>query len=102
EVMEAFRAADVAGAPIYDAAQLLADTHLRARGSVVAVDDPDFGTVTVQAPLVQLTETPARGDHLRRGLGADNDAVYEGLLRIDPPRLAQLRAEGVIGSQAFS
>jgi crotonobetainyl-CoA:carnitine CoA-transferase CaiB-like acyl-CoA transferase len=96
EVMDAFRAADVAAAPIYDAQQLLADTHLRARGSFIAVDDPDFGTVTVQAPLAQLTETPSRVDHLGRGLGADNDAVYSGLLGLDEPRLTELRAHGVI------
>ena len=43
EAMEVFTQADVAAAPVYDAPQLLADEHLRARGTFVAVDDPDFG-----------------------------------------------------------
>ena len=35
--------ADVAAAPVYDAQQLLADEHLRARGTFLEMDDPDLG-----------------------------------------------------------
>jgi crotonobetainyl-CoA:carnitine CoA-transferase CaiB-like acyl-CoA transferase len=62
----------------------------------VALDDPDFGAVTVHAPVAQLSETPGRVEHLGRALGADNDAVYGGLLGLAPERLAELRAAGVI------
>ena len=96
EAMWAFRAADVAAAPVYDAQQLMADEHLRARGSFVELDDPDFGRVTVQAPLAFMSETPARVAHLGRALGADNDAVFGELLGLDADRRAALRVEGVI------
>jgi crotonobetainyl-CoA:carnitine CoA-transferase CaiB-like acyl-CoA transferase len=96
EAMAALQAAEVAAAPVYDARQLRDDEHLQARGTFVAVDDPDFGTVTVQAPVAQMTETPGRVDHLGRGLGADNDAVWGDLVGVDADRLAALRAEGVI------
>jgi crotonobetainyl-CoA:carnitine CoA-transferase CaiB-like acyl-CoA transferase len=96
EVMAVFERAEVAAAPIYDAAQLLADEHLVARRSFIAVDDPDLGTMTVQAPVVRLTGTPGRVEHLGRGLGADNDDVYGGLLGVGPERLAALRAAGTI------
>jgi crotonobetainyl-CoA:carnitine CoA-transferase CaiB-like acyl-CoA transferase len=96
EAMATFEAASVAAAPIYDAEQLLADEHLRARGTFVAVDDPDLGPMTVQAPVAVLSETPGRIDHLGRHLSADNDAVFGALLGIDPDRLAALRASGVI------
>jgi crotonobetainyl-CoA:carnitine CoA-transferase CaiB-like acyl-CoA transferase len=96
EVMAVFEAAEVAAAPIYDARQLLADEHLRARGSFIQVDDPDFGRATVQAPVVVMSETPGRVDHLGRGLGQDNDAIYGGLLGFDAERLGALRAAGTI------
>ncbi len=60
EAMEVFEAAEVAAAPVYDAQQLLADEHLQARGFFVEVDDPDFGAVTVQAPVARMSETPGR------------------------------------------
>lgn len=96
EAMELFREAEVAAAPVYDAQQLLTDEHLRARGTFVEVDDPDFGAVTVQGPLAMLSDTPGRVDHLGRGLGADNDAVFGSLLGISEVRLAELRTAGII------
>jgi crotonobetainyl-CoA:carnitine CoA-transferase CaiB-like acyl-CoA transferase len=96
EVMAVFERAEVAAAPVYDAQQLLADEHLRARGSFVEVDDPDLGTMTVQAPVAILSETPGGIDYLGRALGADNDAVYGGLLGVDAERLDALRAAGTI------
>ena len=96
EAVGVFEAAQVTAAPVYDAAQLLEDEHLRARGTFVTHDDPDLGPVTVQAPVAVLTETPGRIEHLGRALGADNDAVFGGLLGIDPDRLAALGTEGII------
>jgi crotonobetainyl-CoA:carnitine CoA-transferase CaiB-like acyl-CoA transferase len=96
EAMNVFEAAEVAAAPVYDAQQLLADEHLRARGSFVEVDDPDFGRTTVQGPVAVMTETPGRVAHLGRSIGADNEAVFGDLLGVDPQRLAALRDAGVI------
>jgi crotonobetainyl-CoA:carnitine CoA-transferase CaiB-like acyl-CoA transferase len=96
EAMKVFLEADVAATPIYDAEQLLADEHLVARGTFVHMDDSELGPMTVQAPVAQLSETPGRVDYLGRPLGADNDAVFGGLLGIDPDRVAGLRAAGVI------
>jgi crotonobetainyl-CoA:carnitine CoA-transferase CaiB-like acyl-CoA transferase len=96
EAMAVFEAAEVTAAPVYDAELLLADEHLRARGFFLEVDDPDFGTVTVQAPPAQLSETPARVQHLGRALGADNDAVLGELLGVTTDELVELRANKII------
>jgi crotonobetainyl-CoA:carnitine CoA-transferase CaiB-like acyl-CoA transferase len=96
EAMAVFEAMEVTAAPVYDAAQLLADEHLRARGSYLSVDDPDLGPVTVQAPVAQLTETPGRVDHLGRALGADNDDVFSELLGLGAEEIDGLRAKGVL------
>jgi crotonobetainyl-CoA:carnitine CoA-transferase CaiB-like acyl-CoA transferase len=96
EAMDVFGAAEVAAAPVYDAQQLLADEHLRARGTFWPVSDPDLGTVTVQAPVAVLSDTPGRVDHLGSALGADNEFVYRKLLGIGPDELARLETAGVI------
>jgi len=96
EAMEVFLDAEVAAAPIYDAEQLLNDEHLVARGTFVRVEDPDLGSVRVQGPVAQLTETPGSVAHLGGSLGADNDAVYGDLLGLAPDRLDALRAAKVI------
>ena len=96
EAMVVFERAEVTAAPVYDAAQLRADEHLQSRGTFVAMDDPDLGPMTVQAPIAVLSETPGRIEHLGRALGADNEAVYSGLLGLDPERLEALLAAGVI------
>ena len=94
--MSELLAAEVAAAPVYDGRQLLADEHLRARGSFRCVEDPDFGPVTVQAPVVSLSETPGRIDHLGVALGADNESVFGDLLGLDEDRLDALRSDGII------
>jgi crotonobetainyl-CoA:carnitine CoA-transferase CaiB-like acyl-CoA transferase len=94
--MQVFEEHEVTAAPVYDAEQLLGDEHLRGRGTFVRVDDDDFGPVTVQSPVAQLSATPGRIDHLGRPLGADNDAVYGELLGLDAERLAELRTSSVI------
>jgi crotonobetainyl-CoA:carnitine CoA-transferase CaiB-like acyl-CoA transferase len=94
--MQVFEDAEVAAAPIYDAEQLLADEHLNARGFFQTVDDDDFGPVRVMGPVAQFSETPGRVEHLGPALGADNNAVFGGLLGLDAERLAELRDKGII------
>ncbi|TAM66411.1 CoA transferase [Mycobacterium sp.] len=96
DVMMVFHAEGVAAAAVYDAAQLLADEHLRARGTWLTVDDPDLGAMTVQSPVAVLSETPGCVHHLGRPLGADNVAVYSTMLGLDADRLAALAAAGTI------
>jgi crotonobetainyl-CoA:carnitine CoA-transferase CaiB-like acyl-CoA transferase len=96
EAMKVFLENEVAAAPIYDAEQLLADEHLRARGTFARIDDPDLGPIRVQSPVALLSETPGRVTHLGQSLGAENEAIYGGLLGIDHDQLADLRAAGVI------
>ncbi len=96
EAMREFLDAEVAAAPVYDAEQLLADEHLRSRGTFPRIADADLGSVSVQAPVAQLSETPGRIDHLGQPLGAENDAVYGGILGIEPDRITALRAAATI------
>jgi crotonobetainyl-CoA:carnitine CoA-transferase CaiB-like acyl-CoA transferase len=96
EAMKVFLAEGVAAAPVYDASELLADEHFRARGMFVAVDDAQLGSVTVQSPVAVLSETPGAVGHLGRPLAADNDSVYGDLLGLDATRIEALRTAGTI------
>ena len=96
EAMKVLLAHGVAAAPVYDACELLADEHFRARGMFVAVDDEELGSVTVQSPVAVLSETPGAIKHLGRRLGADNDSVYGELLGLDAARIGALRTAGTI------
>ncbi|MFB4298778.1 CaiB/BaiF CoA transferase family protein [Actinomadura sp. NTSP31] len=96
EAMAVFEAAEVTAAPVYDAPALLADEHLRARGTFQPMDDPDLGLMRVQAPVPRLSGTPGRVEHLGRPLGADNDHVYRDLLGLAPAGIEDLREQGVI------
>jgi crotonobetainyl-CoA:carnitine CoA-transferase CaiB-like acyl-CoA transferase len=58
EVLDAFRAAEAAIAPVYTMRELLADPHVRARQVFVEVDG-----VTMTGPTARLSRTPARIRH---------------------------------------
>jgi crotonobetainyl-CoA:carnitine CoA-transferase CaiB-like acyl-CoA transferase len=96
EAMAVFEEAEVAAAPVYDAAQLLADPQLAARNVYPAYPDPDVGQMRVQAPVPRFSETPGEVRHLGPALGEHTEEVYRRLLGLDDERLAELRAAGVI------
>lgn len=96
EAMAVFEEAGVAAAPIYDAAQLMADPQLSARGVYPEVEDTELGSMRVQAPVPRMSGTPGHIEHLGAAHGAHNDEVYGELLDLSGARLEQLREDGVI------
>ena len=96
EALAVFEEAGVAAAPIYDAEQLLADPQLRARNIYPSVDDPELGSMRIQAPVPRFSATPGAVTHLGPRLGQHNAEVYQELLGIDDGRLAELHEQGVI------
>ena len=69
-VLQAFEDANAAAAPVYSMNDVLADPHVRARGTVVDVDG-----VPMQGLVAHLSATPGRIRWAGRPLGADTDAV---------------------------
>ncbi|MFG1923320.1 CaiB/BaiF CoA transferase family protein [Cryptosporangium sp. NPDC048952] len=96
DAMTVFEEAEVAAAPVYDAAQLLDDPHLSARGTYPSLPDADFGSMRVQAPVPRFSATPGRIDHLGPELGEHNDEIYGGLLGLADDQRRELREHGVI------
>ena len=94
--MAAFERAEAAVAPIYTAADIVADPQLQAIGTIHRIDDPELGPLAMQGPLFRMWATPPEIRHTGRAPAADTDPVLRGL-GYDDDEIARLRAAGVIG-----
>jgi len=93
EVLDAFTEAGAAIAPVYDVADLFADPHVIARGTIASVDDDDLGRVRMQDVLFRMSQTPGSIRFTGRALGADTDAILGDELGLD---VAELRERGIV------
>lgn len=96
EAMAVFDAAEVAAAPVYDIADLVADEQLQHREVFVMVPDEELGTMTVQAPVPRFSADEGRVAHLGPKLGEHNAEVYGELLGLTQDDIDKLRADGVL------
>ncbi|MBD0672096.1 CaiB/BaiF CoA transferase family protein [Streptomyces sp. CBMA156] len=96
DLAELLNDAGVPASPLMSIADIAADPHYRERGSLVHVEDPEFGELPMPAPIPRLSRTPGSIRTTGPALGAHNAEVYRDLLGIGPADLAALRDEGVI------
>ena len=59
EVLQAFEAAGITAAPIFDAGDIARNPHFHERGIFVEVPDEDMGAIPIHAPIPRLSDTPA-------------------------------------------
>jgi crotonobetainyl-CoA:carnitine CoA-transferase CaiB-like acyl-CoA transferase len=95
EVVEAFEKAEAAVAPIYTAADVLADPQYAALGSIVRMDDEELGEIRFQNVPFRLSETPGKIRSTGPRLGRDTAAIL-GRLGVDAAELERLREEGIV------
>jgi len=95
QVVDAFAAAEVAAAPVYDAAQYASDPQVQAREAITTVDDPDLGPIRMQNVLFALSSSPGAIRHTGRDLGADTDEILKEA-GMSAERIDGLRAKGVL------
>ncbi|MCA1186938.1 MULTISPECIES: CaiB/BaiF CoA-transferase family protein [unclassified Saccharopolyspora] len=95
EVVAAFEEAQAAVAPIYTAADVLADPHFNALGSIVTIDDEELGPVRFQNTPFRLSDTPGSVRTTGPRLGAHTAEVL-GSLGVDAGELDRLREQGVV------
>ncbi|MGW7535136.1 CaiB/BaiF CoA transferase family protein [Amycolatopsis sp. NPDC054798] len=96
EATRVFNDAGVPASVIMTIADIAADVHYRERGTIVDVEDPEHGTVSMAAPIPRLSATPGRISSLGPALGAHTDDVLRQLLSLRDDDLAALRRDGVI------
>jgi crotonobetainyl-CoA:carnitine CoA-transferase CaiB-like acyl-CoA transferase len=78
--------------------EALRDPHLRASGAVVGLEHPRFGSTGAlgMGLPIHFLECEAKFDQPATELGAANNEIYGGLLKVPKDELDALRAEGVI------
>jgi formyl-CoA transferase len=96
EIEQALVAAQVPVSGVATIDQIVDDPQVRARGSIVTVDDPAIGPVRQQGPVPRLDRTPLRVARGAPKLGEHNEAVYIGLLGMDRHEYEGLVRDGTI------
>ena len=83
-------------APIMQTAEALHNEHFRERDYFVDLMHPDAGELTYTGLPFRLSDTPVSTNTPAPRLGEHNAEIYDALLDIDAPLLAELRAKGVV------
>jgi len=74
-VLDAFEQAGAAIAPVYDAADLTKDPHVRATQMLLEVPDDELGPLLQHNVMWRMSESPGHIRFTGRALGADTDTV---------------------------
>lgn len=96
ELMEILDRYEIPASPINSIVEIFADAQYKARESIVTVEDERYGTLRMPGIVPRLSKSPGVIRHAGRGLGADTDDVYRGLLGMSDEELATLRRNKVI------
>jgi len=96
-VLEKFEAAETAIGPVYDTSQFMEDPQVKARQSIVSVDDPDLGTVRMQNTFPLMSETPGKINFTGpTEMGSHNHEIYIERLGMSEDDVQRLKEEGII------
>lgn len=96
DVLEALGEDDAVVAPVYDMSDIFEDEQYAARDDIIAVEDPDFGSIKTMNTVPKFSRTPGRVEHLGPRLGEHNDEVYLEELGLDPKLYETLQREGIV------
>lgn len=96
DVVGLFEEAGAAVAPVYSAADLVADPQVRDREMLVRVEDEELGELLQHNVLYRMSESPGAIRSTGRAHGADTDEVLAQRLSLSEARIAELRDADVI------
>ena len=96
DLWDAVRDLGYFGAPVLSKAEVLDDTHIKARNAFIERDHPTAGPTTLLAPWIHMSQTPASIRDDAPAIGQHTDEVLGGLLGLTEAELADLRAADAI------
>lgn len=82
--------------PIYSIEDIFSDEQYAYRKDILEVEDPDVGKVAIPNVCPRMSGTPGRIKWTGRPVGAFNEEIYKGLLKMDEGKLQELQERGVI------
>ena len=104
EVMNTLQQAGVPAGAVLSGAELLADPHLRERGTFQVVDRAIVGSHPYPNPSspMRLSKSPAAIRHPAPLVGEDNNRVLGELLGMSRKEIRRLVDEGIIGTEPLA
>jgi benzylsuccinate CoA-transferase BbsF subunit len=96
EITRCCQAAGVAAVPILGLWAHGRHPHFVARGTLVTVEEPAMGPVSLYSSPIKLSSTPGKIGRPAPRLGEHNRQVFTGLLGLSDEEVRGLQAEGVI------
>jgi len=97
EVLRRCEEAQVPCGSVYGIDEIFEDKQYRARQNIRFIEDPISKVeVALQDTVPRLSETPGSIETLGPALGADNDAIYRGLLGMSEAELSLHRDAGIV------
>lgn len=87
---------NVSFSPIYDIADIVADSHFIAREAIISVPDEQFGSIKMQNVVPRFSRTPGRVWRTGPEIGQHNADIYGTKLGITNEQQAELRRKNII------
>ena len=95
EAVDALNAAGVPTGPVNTAEDVFADPHVRERGLLMPIDDPEVGEFKFARTPVFLSEAPELPTNAAPALGANTREILTGVLGYENAQVERLLKEGV-------
>jgi crotonobetainyl-CoA:carnitine CoA-transferase CaiB-like acyl-CoA transferase len=95
-LLEMLWEAGIPSTKINTIADIFQDPHVRARGNIIEASIASGRKIQTMGIIPKLSRTPGRVDFVAPPMGAHNEEVYQGLLKISAEEYDGLKKEGVI------
>jgi crotonobetainyl-CoA:carnitine CoA-transferase CaiB-like acyl-CoA transferase len=97
EVLDACEKAGVTIGPVFDMADIAADPHVQARGTLAHPVDPVSGkTIPLPEAAIRMSATPGKVRFPGLPMGAANQVVLQDLLGYSVEQIAELERDGAL------
>ncbi|MCH8997220.1 MAG: CoA transferase [Proteobacteria bacterium] len=96
QAVDTLNAIGVPCGPVYTAEDVFNDPQVKARGMILPIEDPEFGTFGFARSTPHLSAAPELPANPAPNLGQHTREILQDLLGYDPKDVDRLAAEGVV------